>query len=271
VYRSWVALLASALLASVATVALFAGFGTPWLLAVAVVSGVGSYLAYRYAADRMVQSVYAGVGGPGVMEGGETASDGGTHLGTAEGVDSTTAASEAGDGEGGYDAWAWADLAADDPFWSDDEDDWDDPWEANTTDPSEASDGDWRERRGTGDDSERGRWWEGCDRGGGATDAGRENREQGRWWERMGEDGAGGGSATGTGVEGRSADRTAEAYDVLGLDPGAGPEAVREAYRERVKEAHPDTPGGSTEEFIRVREAYEYLRERLSGTEGPAE
>jgi len=88
----------------------------------------------------------------------------------------------------------------------------------------------------------------------------------------MGDDDASGAeSGTGTGVEERTADRTEAAYEVLGLEPGAGPEAVRAAYRERVKDAHPDTPGGSAEEFIRVREAYEYLRERLSGTEGPAE
>ena len=269
--------MASGLLAGVAALSLFAGFGTPWLLAVAVVSGVGSYLAYRYAADRMVQSVYAEVGDP-AAGGPSEAADGGTdvHAGTAEGVDSTTAASSPSEGE--YDEWTWADVDADDPFWSDDEDDWEDPWETNTTDPSEASNGDWRRRRGTGDGSDRGRWWE--ERGGsqgrrddgGAAGVGGENRQQGRWWERMGEeDGTGAESGTGTGVEERSADRTEAAYAVLGLDPGAGPEAVRAAYRERVKEAHPDTPGGSAEEFIRVREAYEYLRERLSGTEGPAE
>ena len=278
-YRSWVALVASGVLASVAAVALFAGFGTPWLMAVAVVSGVCSYLAYRYAADRMVQSVYAGVGDPDASDGGQAASDGGTHVGTAEGVDSTTAASEAANGEGGYDAWAWADLDADDPFWSDDEADWEDPWETNTTDPSEASNGDWRERRGTGDGSDRGRWWEerGGPRGprgggdGGAAGASDDDGERGRWWERMGEDGDGATAGTGAEPGARSADRTAEAYAVLGLEPGAGPEAVREAYRERVKEAHPDTPGGSSEEFIRVREAYEYLRERLSGTDGAVE
>lgn len=273
--------MASGLLAGVSAVSLFAGFGTPWLLAVAVVSAVGSYLAYRYAADRMVASVYAEVGDPEV--GGEPteAADGGTdvYAGTAEGVDSTTAQSSPSEGE--YDEWTWADVDADDPFWSDDEDDWEDPWETNTTAPSEASSGDWRRRRGTGDGSDRGRWWEERDGpqgrrdgGGGAAGVGGENRDrqQGRWWERMGEDdGTGAESGTGTSVEERTADRTEAAYEVLGLDPGAGPEAVRAAYRERVKEAHPDTPGGSAEEFIRVREAYEYLRERLSGTEGPAE
>jgi hypothetical protein len=275
VYRSWAGLAASGLLAGVAAVSLFAGFGTPWLLAVAVLSGVGSYLAYRYAADRMVQSVYASVGDPGVTDGGSAAAESPERAGTAEAVDSTTAQSSPGDGA--YDEWTWADVAADDPFWSDDEDDWEDPWEANTTDPSEASNGDWRKRRGTGDGSDRGRWWEQRDDpqgrrdgGGGAAGVSGGDREHGRWWERMGEEGAAGDAEEGPDDPETAADRTAAAYAVLGLEPGAGPEAVRAAYRERVKEAHPDTPGGGVEEFIRVREAYEYLRERLSGTEGPA-
>jgi predicted outer membrane lipoprotein len=52
-----------------------------------------------------------------------------------------------------------------------------------------------------------------------------------------------------------------EAYDVLGLDPGADDSTIREAYRERIKEAHPDTESGDEEEFKRVREAYEVLTE----------
>jgi ferredoxin len=50
----------------------------------------------------------------------------------------------------------------------------------------------------------------------------------------------------------------ASPYDVLGVDPGASEAAVREAYRQRVKEAHPDQ-GGSTAEFRRVQDAYEAL------------
>jgi predicted outer membrane lipoprotein len=52
-----------------------------------------------------------------------------------------------------------------------------------------------------------------------------------------------------------------EAYGVLGLDPGADENRVREAYRERIKEVHPDTESGDEEEFKRVREAYEVLTE----------
>ena len=50
-----------------------------------------------------------------------------------------------------------------------------------------------------------------------------------------------------------------EAYRTLGLDPDADEEAVREAYRERVKEVHPDRPSGDEDEFKRVNRAYERL------------
>jgi ferredoxin len=48
-------------------------------------------------------------------------------------------------------------------------------------------------------------------------------------------------------------------YDVLLVAPDAGEEEVERAYRERVKEAHPDQ-GGSVEQFRAVREAYEKLK-----------
>jgi hypothetical protein len=52
-----------------------------------------------------------------------------------------------------------------------------------------------------------------------------------------------------------------EAYEVLGVPLGSDDEAVTEAYRDRIKEAHPDTDGGSEEEFKRVKDAYEILQE----------
>jgi hypothetical protein len=52
-----------------------------------------------------------------------------------------------------------------------------------------------------------------------------------------------------------------EAYDTLGLEPGADQAAIRDAYRERIKEVHPDTEGGDEAAFRRVREAYERLSE----------
>jgi len=50
----------------------------------------------------------------------------------------------------------------------------------------------------------------------------------------------------------------AEAYRRLGLDPNADEQRVKRAYRERVKDVHPDR-GGSEEEFKKVTEAYETL------------
>ncbi|MFC7020249.1 MULTISPECIES: J domain-containing protein [Haloarcula] len=52
---------------------------------------------------------------------------------------------------------------------------------------------------------------------------------------------------------------TAEAYRRLGLDPSADQRAVKQAYREKVKEVHPDTEAGSESEFKRVKAAYETL------------
>jgi len=48
------------------------------------------------------------------------------------------------------------------------------------------------------------------------------------------------------------------AHDVLGVDRDADEDAIRSAYRDRVLDSHPDH-GGSTEEFRRVRAAYEAL------------
>ena len=50
-------------------------------------------------------------------------------------------------------------------------------------------------------------------------------------------------------------------FEILSVDPGASDEAIERAYRERVKETHPDH-GGSLEAFQSVREAYEQI---LSG------
>lgn len=109
---------------------------------------------------------------------------------------------------------------------------------------------------------------------GGTPGAGQTDGEWDPWWRRMREErrgstgtGAGDGDAstgrrtTPRGEDAHLSDR--EAYAVLGVDPGADAETVRRAYRERVKQAHPDTPGGSTEEFKRVHRAYDRLRDRL--------
>ena len=59
----------------------------------------------------------------------------------------------------------------------------------------------------------------------------------------------------------------ASPYEVLGVDPDADEETVKEAYRRRVKQVHPDW-GGSVEAFRRVREAYEQV---VSGEAAPPE
>lgn len=75
-----------------------------------------------------------------------------------------------------------------------------------------------------------------------------------------GSEGAGPGreGTVGPGPDGRELSRRA-AYDRLGLEPGADEEAVRSAYRELVKEHHPDAGDGDEETFKRVTAAYERL------------
>jgi hypothetical protein len=73
--------------------------------------------------------------------------------------------------------------------------------------------------------------------------------------------GRAGGRRGGRATKGPSA---AEAYRTLGVEPGADDETVRRAYREKVKDVHPDREGGSREQFKRVTAAYERLTE--SGT-----
>jgi len=51
----------------------------------------------------------------------------------------------------------------------------------------------------------------------------------------------------------------AEAYRILGLGDSADADSVKQAYRRKVKEVHPDTDGGDEEAFKRVTEAYETL------------
>ena len=47
-------------------------------------------------------------------------------------------------------------------------------------------------------------------------------------------------------------------YEILGVDPDADEAEIVDAYRERVKEAHPDQ-GGSTEAFLAVKTAFERI------------
>lgn len=47
-------------------------------------------------------------------------------------------------------------------------------------------------------------------------------------------------------------------WAVLGLEPGAGPDDVKRAYRKRAMQTHPDH-GGRQEDFEKVQAAYERL------------
>jgi len=51
-----------------------------------------------------------------------------------------------------------------------------------------------------------------------------------------------------------------EAYDTLGVDPGADFSEIQSAYRDLVKETHPDS-GGDEDEFKQVAAAYDRIRE----------
>jgi len=50
----------------------------------------------------------------------------------------------------------------------------------------------------------------------------------------------------------------ASPYEILGVDPEADEAEIVDAYRERVKETHPDQ-GGSTEAFLAVKTAFERI------------
>lgn len=57
----------------------------------------------------------------------------------------------------------------------------------------------------------------------------------------------------------RDAELAAEPLAVLGLLPGATGEEIQAAYRQKVRETHPDR-GGSGEELRKVTEAWEKLK-----------
>lgn len=57
-----------------------------------------------------------------------------------------------------------------------------------------------------------------------------------------------------------TSDPVRAAFATLGLGPDAGADSVKAAYREKVKDVHPDL-GGDEETFRRVREAYATARD----------
>jgi hypothetical protein len=61
-------------------------------------------------------------------------------------------------------------------------------------------------------------------------------------------------------------DPVARAFAVLGVSPAVSESELRDAYRRKIKEAHPDH-GGSREAFRRVREAYATASENVTVSE----
>jgi len=50
-------------------------------------------------------------------------------------------------------------------------------------------------------------------------------------------------------------------YRLLGLEPGAGPEEIKKAFRDQIKLCHPDRSSGESEKARELIEAYNYLKE----------
>lgn len=218
--RGWLLFGASALLAAGAIVVGVVGLSLPPLLLAALALGGMSYACFSEARDRVASSVYTRVGVEPNPDG--TVGEEGAR---AERSRSGRVTHEPRDDWDDPDDWPF-----DDPFW---------------TGEGAAPDG--------GTETVFGGSF------GGSTAGSTLGGETGRTNERSRGNHAETGRANQEGVR-FVAPRAREACEVLGVDLDASPQAIRAAYRERVKETHPDR-GGEEATFKRVRWAYEYLRE----------
>lgn len=97
----------------------------------------------------------------------------------------------------------------------------------------------------------------GVDTGRRATGAGPRDARTG---PRAGRAGPRGGRTGGDPGAGAGRDPVGDAFEFLGLSRDADADEVQSAYREQVKDLHPDQ-GGSEEEFKRLQEAYTTAKE----------
>jgi hypothetical protein len=278
---AWLTVAAASLLAAVATVLGLLAFSQPTLWLVAVPVGAASYVLWSRGTEQMTASLYREVD-EAAVEDHEHTEDWHRDWPPDDDVEDLR------DVEEPWDDWEWADRAPG-PEADPDEDSW-----RETPPGSEgtagARDGDWYPDDRTGRDRD-GDWYPGGgasrerdedwypdgrgrqERGGQDRDGdwyphgGRRrerdseaNRErEGDWYPHGGRRQERGSGGAGIGSDQATVSPEVErACRVLGVEPDASPEEVKRAYREAVKEAHPDL-GGSREAFKRVRWAYERL------------
>jgi hypothetical protein len=242
VNRSSVAIALSGALAAGALLFACAGLVEPLFWPAAAASGASSYGLWWYGRRRILTMAYDSTDPDAETRREDrrvTAED--WHRGGFE-----YRAGDPSPGDDDWDDWQWAGS-----FWRED------PRTASngTGDRTTVDGGDWSD--------EDTNWWAGWAEETGETTADGGDRGSARDGDAGGRrrDRRGGTGQRHRGQRQRQVSRAREeAAAVLGVAPDAPPEAVREAFRQRAKETHPDS-GGDEASFRRVRWAYEQLRE----------